>query len=70
MLYQGLYSPIIFKNFLGIVLQIFLYLAAFKYNTTVRFIQSEVVLYLNVRTLGEEDKDYSWECSVNTDPVI
>ena len=39
----------------------------FKWNTTVRFSQSECVLHSNLQNPGENDKEFSWEWSVNTD---
>ena len=39
---QFTYSPIILKNFLGLVLQIYLYLEAFECNTTSDWLNSMV----------------------------
>ena len=56
------YSPIILQNVLSLVLQIFLHIAAFEYNTTSDWLnrsQSEVVLNSNAANLGEKDKECS-----------
>ena len=45
----------------------FLYLEALESKTTIRFSQSEVVLLSNLQSLGEKDKECTWEWLVNTD---
>ena len=72
---QGSYSPTILKNVLCLILQIFLYLAAFACNTTSDWLNHMVnpirsCVTFKFTNLGENDKECSREWLVNTGPGV
>ena len=67
----GAYSPTILKNIRFLVLQICLYVEAFESNTTYDWLNrldQQIISCVIFSLKNHEDKDYSKEWLVNTDP--